>query len=176
MQSIQVTHIESNGVTAFAPRYGFLSFSQPILILFLILFTAYIPKGLSLAANQFKLSRISSKVMNSSATHLELLRMQSGLLGTMDQPSGEYWHPRTAGMAQILLNILYAFKFWPCHFWHYFCTASSWYFWIWLRYPSFCAFCQGVQGFFCGLRTSFRCSGSIGCSVSNLHVLKMSTD
>ena len=38
MQSIQVTHIESNGVTAFAPRYGFLSFSQPILILFLILF------------------------------------------------------------------------------------------------------------------------------------------
>ena len=38
MQSIQVTHIESNGVTAFAPWYGLLSFSQPILIFFKILF------------------------------------------------------------------------------------------------------------------------------------------
>ena len=39
---------------------------------------AYIPKGLSLAAERFRLSRISSKVMNSSKSHPELLSMRSG--------------------------------------------------------------------------------------------------
>ena len=67
MQSTQITHIEWNGVTRFAPRYNFPCFFATHFNSSLISrwTAAYIPKGLTLAAEQFRLSSNSSVVINS---------------------------------------------------------------------------------------------------------------
>ena len=99
----------------------------------------------------------------------------------MDRPSGEYRHPRTAGIARNLANILYVFKF-QLSFWHdcshshVMRTASRRHFWIRLHYRSLFTFRQGVQGFLCWLWISFRRSCSFSCRCKCKLPVLMSTD